>query len=131
MYRYSAFIGHIKGHFRALLPFFINSFRLRHSADQVVHLFHVTEDFFSSKQSFPCLFRGSHIVLPCQPHFPFPSLGVSWGFGHKICNSTLPSSSSSSILLPLHGCSAEFLTYQTGQTASDGHSMDLMKGKRG
>lgn len=124
------------GHFKGIVTLFNDHFRL--STDQVLSLFishNKKNDFFfffspPSKQSFPCLFRVSHTVLLSQLHFLFAHSGFSRALGGDL-DSTLPSSSSLTLLplLPLHGCSAEFLTYQTGQTASDGHSRDLMKEK--
>lgn len=119
-------IGHFKG-----ITLFNDRFRL--STDQVLSLFisHNKKKiiFFPSKQLFPCLFRVSHTVLS-QLHFLFAHSGFSRALGGDLY-STLPSSSSLTLLplLPLHGCSAEFLTYQAGQRASDGHSRDLMKEK--
>ena len=74
------------------------------------------------------IFSESHTQssLLSQPSFLFSHSGVSGALGRRfgivVSPHTPPFLSLS--LLPLHGCSAEFLTYQTGQTAPDGHSRD-------
>lgn len=105
---------------------FIDCYKPRHSTDQVVNLFCI------SHNKKKCIFsQYAHLwVFSESPTQSFLSyVFLSFWLWEEIWNSTLPSSSYSTLFLLLHlyGCTAEFLTYQKWQTVSDGHSRDLVR----